>query len=103
MAGESLGLSAAWMPPWAIIVLASPKRSLVARMTRAPLSGASSAAAAPGSAPTDDEHVGFGVHTGQIERVRIDAAAPLQGSGKLVQRLAPLLGPMRSSRKPAAT
>ncbi len=46
MAGESLSLSAAWMPPWAIMVLASPNRSLVANKTSAPLAWAIKAALA---------------------------------------------------------
>ena len=51
MAGESLGLSAAWIPPCAIMVLASPRRSLVVRSTVAPRWCANMAAEVPAPPP----------------------------------------------------
>ena len=85
MAGESLGLSAAWIPPCAIMVLASPRRSLVDQEhLGAPLvrqhggRGARPAAA-------DDQDVHVVVRAAEIQGIGVDPAAPFQQIRQLVR------------------
>ena len=84
MAGVSLDLSAAWMPPWAIMVLASPRRSLVTMSTLAPRRGYQGRGNA-GPAAADDQDVHVLVHPAEVEGIRVDAPARLQQIGDLVR------------------
>ena len=85
MAGESLALSAAWMPPWAIIVLASPRRSLVTRSTLAPSLVRQQGGRRARPAAADDQDVHVVVRVTEVEGIGVDPAAPFEQVRHLVR------------------